>query len=74
MNNINKCSHPITTKNIDHTHKGIKNIFNRSLIITQTKTNTKIHKFNPYKIKSQMQQLTHTPTENPGKTIPVFMT
>ena len=43
---------------------------NISLIITQKKTKTKIHKFNPYQIKSQMQQLTHTPAENPSKTIP----
>ena len=71
INNINKYSHPILTKNIDHTHQGIKNIFNISLILTQKKTNTKIHKFNPYQIKSQMQQLTHTPTKNPSKTIPV---
>ena len=71
MNNINKCSHPIPTKNIDHTHQGIKKIFNMSLIITQKKNNTKIRRFNTYQIKSQMQQLTHTPTENPCKKIPV---
>ena len=41
-----------------------------SLILTQKKTNTKIHKFNPYQIKPQIQQLTHTSTENPSKTIP----
>ena len=41
-----------------------------SLIITQKKTNTKIHKFNPHQIKSQIQQFAHTPTKNPSKTIP----
>ena len=41
-----------------------------SLILTQKKNNTNIHKFNPYQIKSQMKQLTHTPTENKGKTTP----
>ena len=38
---INSCSHPILTKNIDYTHRGVKNIFNMSLIIPQNKTNTK---------------------------------
>ena len=40
-----------------------------SLILAQKKTNTKIHKFNPYQIKSQMQQLTHIPTENTSTNI-----
>ena len=52
MNNINKYSHPIPTKNIDYTHQGIKNMFNISLILTQNKTSTKIHKLNLYQIKS----------------------
>ena len=38
----------------------------------QNKTSTKIHKWNPYQIKSQMQQLTRTPAENASKTIPVY--
>ena len=42
-----------------------------TLILIQNKTNTKIYKFNPYKIKSQFQQVTHTSTENPSITIPV---
>ena len=70
MNNINKYSHPIPTKDINHTHRVIKNIFNMYLILNQKKTSAKIHKFDPYQIKSQMQQLTHTQTENPSKTIP----
>ena len=70
MNKINKISHPIPTKNLDNTHKGIKKIFNTTLIITQKKTNTKIHKLNPYQIRSQIQKLTHTSTENPSKRIP----
>ena len=40
-----------------------------SLILTQKKNNTNIHKFNPYQIKSQMQQLTHNPTEHISKII-----
>ena len=70
MNNLNKCPYPIPTKNLDHTHQGIKNISNMSLVLNQTKTNTKIQKFNPYQIKPQMQHPTHTPTENSSKTIP----
>ena len=35
MNKIIECSHFIPTKNLDHTHWGIKNIFNMSLILTQ---------------------------------------
>ena len=69
MNNIIKCSHPIPTKNIYYTHQGIKIRFNMALILTQKKNNTKIHKFNPYQISSQIQQLTYTSIENPIKII-----
>ena len=41
-----------------------------TLINTQKKTNTKIHKFNPHQIKSQVQQITHPSTENQSNTIP----
>ena len=59
-----KCSHLIPTKNIDHTHRGIKNILNMSLILIQNKTITKKTKYlNPYEIISHMQQLTNTQTE-----------
>ena len=40
MNKMNEYLHPIPTKNIDHTHRGIKNILNMSLILIQNKTNT----------------------------------
>ena len=37
LNIINKCSHPIPTKKIDHTHQGINNIFNTSTTKLQGK-------------------------------------
>ena len=37
MNSINKRSHPIPTKNIDHKHQGIKNICNISTTTSQGK-------------------------------------
>ena len=40
-----------------------------TLILTQEKTNTKSHKLNSYQIKLQIQQLTHTPTENPSTNV-----
>ena len=69
MNTINKCSHPIPTKNIDYTHQGIKNIFNMSLIITQKKTNKKPQKSNPYQIISHMKELKKTPKDNSSTNI-----
>ena len=66
MNKINEYSYPIPTENIYHNYRGIKNIFIMSLILTQNKTNKKSKYSNTYKIISHMQQLTHTPTENPS--------
>ena len=61
-----KCSHLIPTKNIDHTHRGIKNILNMSLILIQNKTIT-----NKNKNKSLRNNITHATTHKHSNRNPI---
>ena len=57
-------------QNLDHTHRGIKNISNMSLILIQNKTNTNKPNISTlYKIIYHMKKLTYNPIENPSTNV-----